>query len=138
MPKTIVAQVLVHQTFKYLYCVFAESDIHFDPEALRNTLHEPLPLKQSLMPPKWLMTSTAEPVKTQPRTPSNHPGSQYTSPSTTSAAVSKVVRSVSAVGASAQQSPLSPSCITAQGTKQPPLPPPKPVNRSNAAMLGRS
>uniref|UniRef100_H3CWA9 Phosphatase and actin regulator 4 n=1 Tax=Tetraodon nigroviridis TaxID=99883 RepID=H3CWA9_TETNG len=114
-----------------------EPDIHFDPDALRDSLHEPLQLKQSLMPPKWLMTSTTEPVKAQPRTPSNHPVSQYTSPSATSAAASKAVRSVSSAGASAQQSPLGPPCITAQGTKQPPLPPPKPVNRSNAAMLGR-
>ncbi|XP_029694665.1 phosphatase and actin regulator 4B isoform X4 [Takifugu rubripes] len=112
-----------------------ESDIHFDPEALRDTLREPLPPKQSLMPPKWLMTSTPEPVKTQPRTPSSHPASQYSSPSATSAAASKAVRSVSSVGASTQQSSLAPSCTTAQGTKQPPLPPPKPVNRSNAAML---
>lgn len=125
------------KTFQFLHCVFTESDAHFDPETLRDTLHEPLPLKQSLMPPKWLMASTAEPVKTQPRTPSNHPVSQYTSPSATSAAASKAVRSVSSVGASTQQSPLAPTCISAQGTKQPPLPPPKPVNRSNAAMLGR-
>lgn len=125
------------KTFTFLCCDFTESDIHFDPEALRDTLREPLPPKQSLMPPKWLMTSTPEPVKTQPRTPSSHPASQYSSPSATSAAASKAVRSVSSVGASTQQSSLSPSCTAAQGTKQPPLPPPKPVNRGNAAMLGR-
>ncbi|XP_068616064.1 phosphatase and actin regulator 4B [Brachionichthys hirsutus] len=90
-----------------------ESDSYFvsDPEALR----EPLPSKQSAMPPKWLLTSTPDP----------HHTAQYSS--TSSTAVSKPVRSVSSVGASTQPSP--------QGTKQPPIPPPKPVNRSNAATL---
>ncbi|XP_051262934.1 phosphatase and actin regulator 4B isoform X5 [Dicentrarchus labrax] len=117
-----------------------ESDSHFvpDPEALRDTLREPLPPKQSVMPPKWLMTSpTPEPSsKGQPRTPSNHPTTQYSSPSAPSAATSKPVRSVSSAGASTQQSSSVAPTSTSQGTKQPPLPPPKPVNRSNAAMLG--
>nr|XP_046255748.1 phosphatase and actin regulator 4B isoform X6 [Scatophagus argus] len=80
-----------------------ESDSHFvpDPEALRDTLREPLPPKQSVMPPKWLMSPP-------------EPGSK---------------------GASTQQSSVAPTS-TSQGTKQPPLPPPKPTNRSNAAMLG--
>ncbi|XP_070691179.1 phosphatase and actin regulator 4B isoform X4 [Pempheris klunzingeri] len=115
-----------------------ESESHFvpDPEALRDTLREPLPPKQSVMPPKWLMSSTAEPgSKGPPRTPSNHPTPQYSSPSAPSDAASKPVRSISSAGASTQQSPVAPAS-TSQGTKQPPLPPPKPVNRSNAAMLG--
>ncbi|XP_035528331.1 phosphatase and actin regulator 4B isoform X1 [Morone saxatilis] len=116
-----------------------ESDSHFvpDPEALRDTLREPLPPKQSVMPPKWLMTSpTPEPSsKGQPRTPSNHPTTQYSSPSAPSAATSKPVRSVSSAGASTQQSSSVAPTSTSQGTKQPPLPPPKPVNRGNAAML---
>ncbi|XP_069549398.1 phosphatase and actin regulator 4B isoform X4 [Brachyistius frenatus] len=111
-----------------------ESDSHFvpDPEALRDTLREPLPPKQSIMPPKWLMSSTPEPgSEGPPRTPSNHPTCQYPSPS---AVTSKPVRSVSSAGANTQQSSVLTS--TSQATKQPPLPPPKPVNRPNAAMLG--
>lgn len=122
------------------HTVFSESDSHFVPdlEALRDTLREPLPPKQSVMPPKWLMSSTAEPgSKGQPRTPLNHPTIQFSSPSAPSAAASKPVRSVSSVGASTQQSPIA-STSTSQGTKQPPLPPPKPMNRSNAAMFGKS
>ncbi|XP_051812795.1 phosphatase and actin regulator 4B isoform X4 [Acanthochromis polyacanthus] len=111
-----------------------ESESHFvpDPEALRDTLREPLPPKQSVMPPKWLMSSAPEPgSEGPPRTPSNHPTNQYSSPS---AVTSKPVRSVSSAGANTQQS--SGLTSTSQVTKQPPLPPPKPVNRSNAAMLG--
>ncbi|XP_054869801.1 phosphatase and actin regulator 4B isoform X5 [Amphiprion ocellaris] len=115
-----------------------ESESHFvpDPEALRDTLRdtlrEPLPPKQSVMPPKWLMSSAPEPGSDgPPRTPSNHPTNQYSSPS---ALTSKPVRSVSSAGANTQQS--SGLTSTSQVTKQPPLPPPKPVNRSNAAMLG--
>ncbi|XP_051812788.1 phosphatase and actin regulator 4B isoform X3 [Acanthochromis polyacanthus] len=110
-----------------------ESESHFvpDPEALRDTLREPLPPKQSVMPPKWLMSSAPEPgSEGPPRTPSNHPTNQYSSPS---AVTSKPVRSVSSAGANTQQS--SGLTSTSQVTKQPPLPPPKPVNRSNAAML---
>ncbi|CAJ1061568.1 phosphatase and actin regulator 4B isoform X4 [Xyrichtys novacula] len=112
-----------------------EPESHFisDPEALRDTLREPLPPKQSVMPPKWLMTSPAEPgSKGPPRTPSNHPTIQYSSPSATS----KPVRSVSSAGASTQQTSSLAPTSTSQGTKQPPLPPPKPVNRGNAPMLG--
>lgn len=119
------------------HAVFPESDSHFapDPDALRDTLREPLPPKHSVMPPKWLMGSAPEPGgKATPRTPSNHPTTQYPSPS---AAASKPVRSVSSAGASTQPSSLAP-VATSQGTKQPPLPPPKPVNRSNAPMLGKS
>uniref|UniRef100_UPI0037E82CB0 phosphatase and actin regulator 4B isoform X3 n=1 Tax=Semicossyphus pulcher TaxID=241346 RepID=UPI0037E82CB0 len=113
-----------------------ESETHFipDPEAMRDTLREPLPPKQSVMPPKWLMTSTPESSgnKASPRTPSNHPA-QYSSPA---AAGPKPVRSVSSAGTNTQQcSSLAPTS-TSQGTKQPPMPPPKPVNRGNAAMLG--
>lgn len=121
------------------HAVFSESDSHFapDPEALRDTLREPLPPKHSVMPPKWLMGSTPEPGgKASPRTPSNHPTTQYSSPSAPSAAASKPVRSVSSAGASTQPSSLAPAA-TSQGTKQPPLPPPKPVSRSNAPMLGK-
>ncbi|XP_068179983.1 phosphatase and actin regulator 4B isoform X2 [Antennarius striatus] len=110
-----------------------ESDSYFvsDQEALC----EPLPSKQSVVPPKWLVTSPPDPVnKGQHHTTSNHPTTQYPSPSTSSTVVCKPIRSVSSVGASAQQSSVALSS-TSQGTKQPPLPPPKPVNRSNAAML---
>uniref|UniRef100_A0A672GIY2 Phosphatase and actin regulator 4 n=1 Tax=Salarias fasciatus TaxID=181472 RepID=A0A672GIY2_SALFA len=106
-----------------------ESDSHFvpDPEALRDTLREPLPPKQSVMPPKWLMSSAPEPgAEASPRTPSNHLAAHYSSPS---AAASKPVRSVSSAGTNTQQSSAS------QPAKQPPMPPPKPVNRANAAML---
>uniref|UniRef100_A0A3B3DCQ4 Phosphatase and actin regulator 4 n=1 Tax=Oryzias melastigma TaxID=30732 RepID=A0A3B3DCQ4_ORYME len=110
-----------------------ESDSHFvpDPEALQDTLREPLPPKQSVMPPKWLISSTPEPgSEGSTRTPSNHPSSQYSSPPAVS---SKPVRSVSSAGTSTQQAAaLTP---TSQTVKQPPLPPPKPVNRGNAGML---
>uniref|UniRef100_A0A3B5B174 Phosphatase and actin regulator 4 n=1 Tax=Stegastes partitus TaxID=144197 RepID=A0A3B5B174_9TELE len=110
-----------------------ESESHFvpDPEALRDTLREPLPPKQTVMPPKWLMSSAPEPGgEGPPRTPSNHPSNQYSSPP---AVASKPVRSVSSAGSNTQQS--SGLTSTSQVAKQPPLPPPKPVNRSNAAML---
>lgn len=118
--------------------VSIESDSHFapDPEALQDTLREPLPPKQPVMGPKWLMSSTPEPGCEGPhRTTSGHPTTQYSSPS---AATSKPVRSVSSAGASTQQTTASPLTSTSQATKQPPLPPPKPVNRGNAAMLGKS
>ncbi|CAL9705992.1 unnamed protein product [Knipowitschia caucasica] len=66
--------------------------------------------------------------------PSSHQFSSaghFTSPST--GHTSKPVRSVSSAGVSAQLPPIS---SLSQGIKQPPLPPPKPVNRGNAAMLG--
>ncbi|XP_074539431.1 phosphatase and actin regulator 4B isoform X2 [Halichoeres trimaculatus] len=113
-----------------------ESETHFipDPDSLRDTLREPLPPKQSVMPPKWLMTSPAEPGSKgpPPRTPSNQHTTQYSSPS----ASSKPVRSVSSAGTSTQQSSSLAPTSTPQGAKQPPLPPPKPVNRGNAPMLG--
>uniref|UniRef100_A0A1A8E6Q4 Phosphatase and actin regulator 4 n=1 Tax=Nothobranchius kadleci TaxID=1051664 RepID=A0A1A8E6Q4_NOTKA len=107
-----------------------ESDSHFvpDPDALQDSLREPLPPKQSVVPPKWLISSTPEPGSNgPPRTPSNHLPPQFSSPST---ATSKPVRSVASAGTSTQQT------STSQTTKQPPPPPPKPVNRGNAAMLG--
>uniref|UniRef100_A0A3B5LR19 Phosphatase and actin regulator 4 n=1 Tax=Xiphophorus couchianus TaxID=32473 RepID=A0A3B5LR19_9TELE len=112
-----------------------ESDSHFVPEveALQDTLREPLPPKQSVMPPKWLMSSTPEPGNEgPPRTPSNHSATLYSSPS---AGTSKPVRSVSSTGTSTHQPIPSTLMPSSQGTKQPPLPPPKPVNRNNAAML---
>ena len=123
------------------FVVFSESDSHFvpDPEALRdalqNTLREPLPPKHSVMPPKWLMTSAPEPGgKGSPRTPSNHPAGQYCSHSPVAP---KPVRSISSAGTSTQQSSGGTLTSTSHGTKQPPLPPPKPVNRGNAPMLGK-
>uniref|UniRef100_A0A1A8JYZ3 Phosphatase and actin regulator 4 n=2 Tax=Nothobranchius kuhntae TaxID=321403 RepID=A0A1A8JYZ3_NOTKU len=107
-----------------------ESDSHFvpDPDALQDSLREPLPPKQSVVPPKWLISSTPEPGSNgPPRTPSNHLPPQFSSPSTVT---SKPVRSVASAGTSTQQT------STSQTTKQPPPPPPKPVNRGNAAMLG--
>ncbi|XP_030013598.1 phosphatase and actin regulator 4B isoform X3 [Sphaeramia orbicularis] len=115
-----------------------ESESHFipDPEALRDTLREPLPPKQSVMPPKWLISPAPEPGNEGlPRTPSNHTSAQYSSPSVPTVTVSKPVRSVSSAGASTQQCSSIVPTSTSQATKQPPLPPPKPVNRSNAAML---
>ncbi|XP_061572483.1 phosphatase and actin regulator 4B isoform X2 [Cololabis saira] len=112
-----------------------ESDSHFvpDSEALQDTLREPLPPKQSVMAPKWLMSSTPEPGNEGPhRITCSHPAAQYSSPS---AATSKPARSVSSAGAGTQQSSASPLTSTSQPAKQPPLPPPKPVNRGNAAML---
>lgn len=124
----------------FLWCVFIESDSHFvpDPEALRDTLREPLPPKQTVMPPKWLMTSTSEPgSEGPPRTPSSHHTAQYSSPSASSTAASKAVRTISSVGVSTQQSSSAVPTSNSQATKQPPLPPPKPVTRTNTAMLGK-
>ncbi|KAJ3598624.1 hypothetical protein NHX12_002129 [Muraenolepis orangiensis] len=93
-----------------------ESSSHYVPEleTLQDTLREPLPPKHSVLPPKWLMTSAPEPG--QEGSPRGHtaypPSSSPFSPS--------------AVAALAKPSP--------RGAK-PPLPPPKPVNRGNAAML---
>ncbi|XP_064804910.1 phosphatase and actin regulator 4B-like isoform X1 [Oncorhynchus masou masou] len=111
-----------------------ESDSHFvpDPDSLRDTLRESLPPKQSVMPPKWLMSSTPEPGS-EP-----NPATTYSSSSSSSSAVAKPARTVSSAGANTQSSAivsLAPSS-TPQATKQPPLPLPKPVNRGvNAAML---
>ncbi|KAK2910419.1 phosphatase and actin regulator 4B isoform X1 [Channa argus] len=115
-----------------------ETDSHFvpDPEAMRDTLREPLPPKQSVMPPKWLMSSTPEPINEgPPRTTSNPPTTQYSSSSAASTAASKPVRPISSAGASAQQSSTAAPTATSQATKQPPLPPPKPVNRGHNTML---
>ncbi|KAM9405968.1 phosphatase and actin regulator 4B isoform 8-T15 [Salvelinus alpinus] len=120
-----------------------ESESHFvpDPDLLRDTLRESLPPKQSVMPPKWLMSSTPEPGSEgspSSHTPSNHPATTYSS-SSSSSAVAMPARTVSSAGANPQSSAVvsfAPSS-TPQVTKQPPLPLPKPVNRGvNAAMLG--
>ncbi|KAM6968273.1 phosphatase and actin regulator 4B isoform 4-T4 [Aplochiton taeniatus] len=113
-----------------------ESDSHFvpDPDMLRDTLREPLPPKQSVMPPKWLMSSTPDPgSEGSSRSPTNNPTAPYSS-----SAVAKPVRTVSSAGANPQSSAVvsfAPT-TTHQTTKQPPLPPPKPVNRINAALMG--
>ncbi|XP_051721387.1 phosphatase and actin regulator 4B isoform X4 [Ctenopharyngodon idella] len=124
-------------------------------EVLRDTLREPLPPKQSVMPPKWLMTSTPESgVDSLPRTPVHNPAAGFSSSSassnsSSSSAVStagKPLRNVSSAGANTQASsgpplttssgPSSMGSVPTQPTKQPPLPPPKPINRSNnPAML---
>ncbi|XP_077073406.1 phosphatase and actin regulator 4B isoform X4 [Siphateles boraxobius] len=125
-------------------------------ELLRDTLREPLPPKQSVMPPKWLMTSAPEPgVDSLPRTPVHNPAAGFSSSSassnssSSSSAVSttgKTLRNVSSAGANTQVSsgvhlttssgPSSMGAVPTQPTKQPPLPPPKPINRSNnPAML---
>ncbi|XP_040923716.1 phosphatase and actin regulator 4B isoform X2 [Betta splendens] len=112
-----------------------ESDSHFapDPDALRDTLREPMPPKQTVMPPKWLVTSAPDPGgEAPPRTPSNHAAAQYPSPSASATAAAKPGRPVSSAGVSTQQSAAA---STSQPSKQPPLPPPKPVNRANTAML---
>lgn len=120
-----------------------ESESHFvpDPDLLRDTLRESLPPKQSIMPPKWLMSSTPEPGSEgspSSHTPSNHPATTYSS-SSSSSAVAMPARTVSPAGANPQSSAVvsfAPSS-TPQATKQPPLPLPKPVNRGvNTAMLG--
>ncbi|XP_029594115.1 phosphatase and actin regulator 4B isoform X5 [Salmo trutta] len=120
-----------------------ESESHFvpDPDLLRDTLRESLPPKQSVMPPKWLMSSTPEPGSEgspSSHTPSNHPATTYSSCSSFSA-VAMPARTVSSADANPQSSAVvsfAPSS-TPQATKQPPLPLPKPVNRGvNTAMLG--
>ncbi|XP_061530988.1 phosphatase and actin regulator 4B isoform X3 [Phycodurus eques] len=116
-----------------------ESDSHFvpDPEALKDTLREPLPPKQSVMPPKWLISSTPEPGSEGPaRGQSNHASAQYPSLSASSSTAPKPIRNVSSVGATTHQSSSAASSSVTQATKQPPLPPPKPVNRGNTGMLG--
>ncbi|XP_073728399.1 phosphatase and actin regulator 4B isoform X3 [Misgurnus anguillicaudatus] len=117
-------------------------------EAQRDTLREPLPPKQSVMPPKWLLTSPQEPgVNSLPRTPvHNHAAafssSSASSNSSSSSAVSttgKTLRNVSSAGVSTQgvvplttsSAPSSMSNAPVQPPKHPPLPPPKPINRTN-------
>ncbi|XP_061807806.2 phosphatase and actin regulator 4B isoform X3 [Nerophis lumbriciformis] len=113
-----------------------ESDSNFVPDP-EDTLREPLPPKQSVMPPKWLISSTAEPGSEGPsRTPSNHSSAQYQAASSSSGVASKPTRIVSSSGTSSQQSSSAgSSSSTTQAAKQPPLPPPKPVNRGNPGML---
>ncbi|XP_066539908.1 phosphatase and actin regulator 4B isoform X3 [Hoplias malabaricus] len=127
-----------------------------DPEALRDTLREPLPPKQSVLPPKWLMSSTPEPgMEGSPRTPVHSPATSFSSsasssspPSSTSAAMKPLRTGTSSAGVNTQPSsasPFIPSSVQssssvgmapAQPVKQPPLPPPKPVNRTtNPGML---
>uniref|UniRef100_A0A3B1J1W1 Phosphatase and actin regulator 4 n=1 Tax=Astyanax mexicanus TaxID=7994 RepID=A0A3B1J1W1_ASTMX len=127
-----------------------------DPEAMRDTLREPLPPKQSILPPpKWLMSSTPEPgMEGSPRTPVHSPATSFSSssasssspPSSAASAAGKPLRTVQSAGSNTQASsgaPLTPSIQSSsagsapnQPVKQPPLPPPKPVNRTtNPAML---
>ncbi|XP_076827837.1 phosphatase and actin regulator 4B isoform X2 [Brachyhypopomus gauderio] len=129
-----------------------ESDSsHYVPdlEAPRDTLREPLPPKQSLQPPKWLMSSTPEPgMETSPRSPIHSPATSYSSsspasssspPSLATGGTGKAPRSSAAGGANVSASsghPLpSSSTGLVQHVKQPPLPPPKPLNRTNPAVL---
>ncbi|XP_057690296.1 phosphatase and actin regulator 4B isoform X1 [Corythoichthys intestinalis] len=110
-----------------------ESDSHFvsDPEALKDTLREPLPPKQSVMPPKWLISSTPEPGSVS----LNQASAQYPSLPSSSSTAPKPTRNVSSAGANTQQSSSAASSSVTQANKQPPLPPPKPVNRGNPGML---
>uniref|UniRef100_A0A4W4EN31 Phosphatase and actin regulator 4 n=1 Tax=Electrophorus electricus TaxID=8005 RepID=A0A4W4EN31_ELEEL len=131
-----------------------ESDSsHYVPdlEVLRDTLREPLPPKQSIQPPKWLMSTTPEPgMESSPRTPihspasysSSSPASSSSPPSLAASGTGRPPRSSAASGANVSAStgvPLPSSSATGltQHIKQPPLPPPKPLNRTtNPAMLG--
>ncbi|KAF4088017.1 hypothetical protein AMELA_G00077920 [Ameiurus melas] len=121
-----------------------------DPDALRDTLREPLPPKQSVISPKWLMSSTTEPgTDTLPHTPVHNPATSFSSSSVSSNSPSSSVSSVatktlwtasSAVAsvplASSSNQSSTQGPVPTQPTRQPPLPPPKPVNRTtNAAML---
>ncbi|KAI5628947.1 phosphatase and actin regulator 4B isoform X3, partial [Silurus asotus] len=135
-------------------CVFKieESDSsHYDPEALRDTLREPLPPKQTIMAPKWLMSSTTEPgTETLPHTPVHTPATSFSSSSVcsnspsssvsntaakTMRTASPAVSSMPLASSSTQSSAQGP--VPTQLARQPPLPPPKPINRTtNAAMLG--
>lgn len=119
-----------------------------DPESMRDTLREPLPPKQTVMAPKWLMSSTSEPgTEALPHTPVHSPATSFASVSSNSSlssasnAAAKTLRTGSSAVASM---PLASSSIQsstqglvpAQPARQPPLPPPKPVNRAtNAAMI---
>ncbi|XP_053488663.1 phosphatase and actin regulator 4B isoform X4 [Ictalurus furcatus] len=121
-----------------------------DPDALRDTLREPLPPKQSVISPKWLMSSTTESgTEALPHTPIHNPATSFSSSpvssnspsSSVSSVATKTVRTASSAVASVplasssnQSSTQGP--VPTQPTRQPPLPPPKPVNRTtNAAML---
>ncbi|TRY92025.1 hypothetical protein DNTS_034910, partial [Danionella cerebrum] len=121
---------------------------------VRDTLREPLPPKQSVMPPKWLMSSNPEPADSLPRSPVHNPGAAFSSSSASSNSSScsssvstagKQLRNVSSAGASTQPpsgtplttstAPCSLGSLSNQATKQPPLPPPKPINRGNNAAI---
>ncbi|XP_047013269.1 phosphatase and actin regulator 4B isoform X4 [Ictalurus punctatus] len=121
-----------------------------DPDALRDTLREPLPPKQSVISPKWLMSSTTESgTEALPHTPVHNPATSFPSSSVSSnspsssisSVATKTLRTASSAVASVpltssnnQSSTQGP--VPTQPTRQPPLPPPKPVNRTtNAAML---
>ncbi|XP_035291795.1 phosphatase and actin regulator 4B isoform X2 [Anguilla anguilla] len=122
-----------------------------DSESLRDTLREPLPPKQAMLPPKWLVSSTPEPgSEAPPRVPvsvatpsySTSSGSSSSSSSSAVSALAKPARNVSSAGPnppSPAAGPLVPSASAPPGplqVKQPPAPPPKPLNRnSNPAML---
>ncbi|XP_058252932.1 phosphatase and actin regulator 4B isoform X3 [Hemibagrus wyckioides] len=122
-----------------------------DPESLRDTLREPLPPKQTIMAPKWLMSSTAESGnEVLPHTPVHSPATSFSSSSgssnspssSVSSAAAKTLRTASSavagmpLASSSTQSSTQ-GLVPAQAARQPPLPPPKPVNRTtNAAMLG--
>ncbi|KAJ0000249.1 hypothetical protein NQD34_012091 [Periophthalmus magnuspinnatus] len=113
-----------------------ESDSPFvqEPESHRDPIRDP-PKHSVMSPPKWLVSSAPEPGSEGAQgAPSGHSSGQYSSPPAVPG--SKPVRSVSSAGVSTQL-PLSSAQIPpqSQGIKQPPLPPPKPVNRGNAAML---
>ncbi|KAK7926266.1 hypothetical protein WMY93_008576 [Mugilogobius chulae] len=112
-----------------------ESDSPFvqEHESHRDPIREP-PKHSVMSPPKWLVSSVPEPGSEGTQLASSgHSSGQYSSPP--AAPGSKPVRSVSSAGVSTQL-PSSQMSTLSQGIKQPPLPPPKPVNRGNAAMLG--
>ncbi|GAA6099247.1 phosphatase and actin regulator 4B isoform X2 [Tachysurus ichikawai] len=129
-----------------------ESDSsHYIPdlETLRDTLREPLPPKQTIMTPKWLMSSTAEcGTDVMPHTPVHSPATSFSTSGSSNSPSSSVP------GATAKTMRMAPSAVAnvplassftqsstqglmpAQHARHPPLPPPKPVNRTtNAAML---
>ncbi|KAG9330973.1 hypothetical protein JZ751_021414 [Albula glossodonta] len=121
-----------------------------EPESLRDTLREPLPPKQAILPPKWLVSSTPEPgSEGPPRNPASTTAPSYSSSSGSSSsslgssvinAASKPTRGMTSGPAppssSAGPLPSSSATPTPLQVKQPPVPPPKPVNRnSNPALL---
>ncbi|KAG5858073.1 hypothetical protein ANANG_G00026230 [Anguilla anguilla] len=122
-----------------------------DSESLRDTLREPLPPKQAMLPPKWLVSSTPEPgSEAPPRVPvsvatpsySTSSGSSSSSSSSAVSALAKPARNVSsrrsqpAIAGRWAPRPLRLGPARPLQVKQPPAPPPKPLNRnSNPAML---
>ncbi|TRY92026.1 hypothetical protein DNTS_034910, partial [Danionella cerebrum] len=111
---------------------------------VRDTLREPLPPKQSVMPPKWLMSSNPEPADSLPRSPVHNPGAAFSSSSASSNSSScsssvstagKQLRNVSSAGASTQP----PTELSQGGTSlvpvkpSPPMPPKRttPVTKRN-------